>query len=72
MSAFFVEACCHARVEVAMVAADSLRQLATKFLEREELLNYSFQNEFLKPSRRSRGGRGAPPFASSSCGARAR
>ena len=50
MSAFFCDACCHATsVEVAMYAADSLRQLATKFLEREELLNYSFQNEFLKP-----------------------
>ena len=50
MSDFFCDACCHATsVEVAMYAADSLRQLATKFLEREELLNYSFQNEFLKP-----------------------
>uniref|UniRef100_A0A7S0CS16 Mon2/Sec7/BIG1-like HDS domain-containing protein n=1 Tax=Micromonas pusilla TaxID=38833 RepID=A0A7S0CS16_MICPS len=50
MSAFFCDACCHvSSVEVAMYAADSLRQLATKFLEREELLNYSFQNEFLKP-----------------------
>ncbi|KAG6490245.1 hypothetical protein ZIOFF_051530 [Zingiber officinale] len=28
---------------------DSLRQLAMKFLEREELANYNFQNEFLKP-----------------------
>ena len=50
MSDFFCDACCHATsVGVAMYAADSLRQLATKFLEREELLNYSFQNEFLKP-----------------------
>ena len=28
---------------------DSLRQLAMKFLEREELANYSFQNLFLRP-----------------------
>ncbi|CAK9145971.1 unnamed protein product [Ilex paraguariensis] len=28
---------------------DSLRQLAMKFLEREELANYNFQNEFLRP-----------------------
>jgi len=28
---------------------DSLRQLAMKFLERDELANYSFQNDFLKP-----------------------
>lgn len=30
-------------------SVDSLRQLATKFLEKEELLNYQFQREFLKP-----------------------
>jgi len=28
---------------------DYLRQLAMKFLEREELANYNFQNEFLQP-----------------------
>ena len=49
MSDFFTEACCHATPEVATYAADALRQLATKFLERGELANYSFQNEFLKP-----------------------
>ena len=32
-----------------MYAVDSLRQLAMKFLERDELANYSFQNDFLKP-----------------------
>eukprot|EP01088_Endostelium_zonatum_P015100 TRINITY_DN3564_c0_g1_i1.p1 TRINITY_DN3564_c0_g1~~TRINITY_DN3564_c0_g1_i1.p1 ORF type:complete len:1744 (-),score=398.50 TRINITY_DN3564_c0_g1_i1:89-5320(-) len=30
-------------------AIDSLRQLATKFLEKEELKNYHFQKDFLKP-----------------------
>ena len=32
-----------------MYAVDSLRQLAMKFLERGELANYSFQNDFLRP-----------------------
>eukprot|EP00698_Gefionella_okellyi_P024701 TRINITY_DN878_c0_g1_i2.p1 TRINITY_DN878_c0_g1~~TRINITY_DN878_c0_g1_i2.p1 ORF type:complete len:1588 (+),score=410.80 TRINITY_DN878_c0_g1_i2:68-4831(+) len=34
---------------VAQYAIDSLRQLAMKFLEKEELANYQFQKEFLKP-----------------------
>jgi len=32
-----------------MYVVDSLRQLAMKFLERSELANYSFQNDFLRP-----------------------
>ena len=36
-------------LSVAMFVMDSLRQLAMKFLEREELANYNFQNEFLQP-----------------------
>lgn len=32
-----------------MYAVDSLRQLAMKFLERDELANYTFQNDFLRP-----------------------
>lgn len=32
-----------------MYAVDSLRQLSMKFLERDELANYTFQNDFLKP-----------------------
>ncbi|PNY03981.1 brefeldin a-inhibited guanine nucleotide-exchange protein 1-like [Trifolium pratense] len=36
-------------LSVAIFAMDSLRQLAMKFLEREELANYNFQNEFLRP-----------------------
>ena len=49
LSDFFVEVGCHKNLQVAMYAVDSLRQLATKFLERDELANYSFQNDFLKP-----------------------
>lgn len=32
-----------------MYAIDSLKQLAMKFLEKNELANYHFQKEFLKP-----------------------
>ena len=49
LSDFFVEVGCHKNLPVAMYAVDSLRQLAMKFLERDELANYSFQNDFLKP-----------------------
>ena len=49
LSDFFVEVGCHRNLAVAMYAVDSLRQLAMKFLERDELANYSFQNDFLKP-----------------------
>lgn len=31
------------------MAVDALRQLAMKFLERDELANYTFQNDFLRP-----------------------
>jgi len=40
---FFIEVGCHANLSVAMYAVDSLRQLAMKFLERDELSNFSFQ-----------------------------
>lgn len=46
---YFVTVGCMENLSVAMYAIDSLRQLAMKFLEREELANYNFQNEFLKP-----------------------
>jgi len=46
---YFVTIGCMDNLSVAMYAIDSLRQLAMKFLEREELANYNFQNEFLKP-----------------------
>lgn len=45
----FVDASLHPRIDVALYAVDSLRQLAVKFLEKDELSNYSFQMEFLKP-----------------------
>lgn len=32
-----------------MYAIDSLRQLSMKFLEKDELANYQFQKEFLRP-----------------------
>lgn len=40
---------CSDNLSIAIFAMDSLRQLAMKFLEREELANYNFQNEFMKP-----------------------
>lgn len=46
---FFIEVGCHPNLSVAMYAVDSLRQLAMKFLERDELANFSFQNDFLRP-----------------------
>lgn len=46
---FFVTSGCHPNLQVAMYVVDSLRQLAMKFLERGELANYSFQNDFLRP-----------------------
>ena len=40
---------CDLRPQVSMYAIDSLKQLAMKFLEKEELAHYHFQKEFLKP-----------------------
>jgi brefeldin A-inhibited guanine nucleotide-exchange protein len=40
---------CHANQRVAFFALDKLRQLAIKFLELEELANFKFQKDFLKP-----------------------
>merc|ERR1719204_1580749 len=39
----------HSNQRVSMYAIDSLRQLAVKFLEREELSNFQFQSKFLIP-----------------------
>ncbi|XP_058744123.1 brefeldin A-inhibited guanine nucleotide-exchange protein 2-like [Vicia villosa] len=49
LSNFFVTIGCSANLSIAIFAMDSLRQLSMKFLEREELANYNFQNEFMKP-----------------------
>lgn len=49
LSEYFIAVGCHPNLSVAMYAVDSLRQLAMKFLERDELANYTFQNDFLRP-----------------------
>ncbi|XAR54126.1 hypothetical protein NMG60_11029136 [Bertholletia excelsa] len=49
LSGFFVTIGCSENLSIAIFAMDSLRQLSMKFLEREELANYNFQNEFMKP-----------------------
>jgi len=49
LSDFFVAVGCHPNLAVAMYAVECLRQLAMKFLERDELANYTFQNDFLRP-----------------------
>lgn len=46
---FFIDVGCHKNLQVAMYAVDSLRQLSMKFLERDELTNFTFQNDFLRP-----------------------
>lgn len=49
LSEYFISVGCHPNAAVASFAVDSLRQLATRFLERDELANFTFQNEFLRP-----------------------
>lgn len=49
LSDFFVAIGCSENLSIAIFAMDSLRQLSMKFLDREELANYNFQNEFMKP-----------------------
>jgi brefeldin A-inhibited guanine nucleotide-exchange protein len=49
LGTFFAEAGCHASLPVAMHAVDALRQLAAKFLERDELAAFNFQCDFLRP-----------------------
>lgn len=46
---FFIQVGCQSNLQLSMYAVDSLRQLSMKFLERDELTNYTFQNDFLKP-----------------------
>ncbi|GMH25929.1 hypothetical protein Nepgr_027772 [Nepenthes gracilis] len=49
LSDFFVSVGLSENLSVAIFVMYSLRQLAMEFLEREELANYKFQNEFLRP-----------------------
>eukprot|EP00178_Gracilaria_changii_P007168 TRINITY_DN2296_c0_g1_i1.p1 TRINITY_DN2296_c0_g1~~TRINITY_DN2296_c0_g1_i1.p1 ORF type:complete len:1906 (-),score=278.66 TRINITY_DN2296_c0_g1_i1:1635-7238(-) len=49
MGGFFASAMCHTNRSVALYAIDALRQLSSKFLEKDELSNFSFQRSFLKP-----------------------
>mmetsp|Transcript_22235 Transcript_22235/g.16667 ORF Transcript_22235/g.16667 Transcript_22235/m.16667 type:complete len:270 (+) Transcript_22235:469-1278(+) len=49
LSEHFSVAGCHPNLHVAIYAVDSLRQLADKFLMKEEFGNYNFQKDFLKP-----------------------
>ncbi|KAI9450999.1 Sec7-domain-containing protein [Lactarius psammicola] len=41
--------CCHSNPHVGFFALDSLRQLAMRFLEKEELPHFKFQKDFLRP-----------------------
>ncbi|KZS97559.1 Sec7-domain-containing protein [Sistotremastrum niveocremeum HHB9708] len=41
--------CCHNNIHVVFFALDALRQLAMRFLEKEELSHFKFQKDFLKP-----------------------
>jgi brefeldin A-inhibited guanine nucleotide-exchange protein len=45
----FNRVCCHTNPTVSFFALDALRQLAMRFLEKEELANFKFQKDFLKP-----------------------
>jgi len=45
----FARAGAHANADVAKYAVDSLRQLSLKFLNKEELTQFSFQRSFLRP-----------------------
>jgi Sec7-like guanine-nucleotide exchange factor len=43
------QVCCHNNPHVGFFALDALRQLAMRFLEKEELPHFKFQKDFLKP-----------------------
>ena len=49
LSDFFVKAGCHPNLGVSLYAVDSLRQLAMKFLEKDELSSFSYQKQFFRP-----------------------
>lgn len=46
---YYFQVCCHNNPHVGFFALDSLRQLAMRFLEKEELPHFKFQKDFLKP-----------------------
>ena len=48
LSEYFQRAGCHPHINVSMYAIDSLRQLAMKFLEKDELSSFQFQKLFFK------------------------
>lgn len=45
----FISAGSHHEEKIAMYAIDSLRQLGMKYLGRDELINFTFQNDIMKP-----------------------
>ncbi|OBZ76081.1 Protein transport protein sec71 [Grifola frondosa] len=45
----FNQVCCHINPHVGFFALDALRQLAMRFLEKEELPHFKFQKDFLRP-----------------------
>ncbi|KAF4679724.1 Brefeldin A-inhibited guanine nucleotide-exchange protein 1, partial [Perkinsus olseni] len=49
LSAHFAQVAQSKNQQLSMYAIDSLRQLALKFLQKDELSNYHFQVEFLRP-----------------------
>ena len=49
LSDFFIKAGCHSNLGVSLYAIDSLRQLAMKFLEKDELAAFQFQKQFFRP-----------------------
>eukprot|EP01117_Protostelium_nocturnum_P012512 TRINITY_DN4612_c0_g1_i4.p1 TRINITY_DN4612_c0_g1~~TRINITY_DN4612_c0_g1_i4.p1 ORF type:complete len:1640 (+),score=303.31 TRINITY_DN4612_c0_g1_i4:223-5142(+) len=49
LATHFTKVGCDKSPHISVYAIDSLKQLAMKFLEKNELANYHFQKEFLKP-----------------------
>ncbi|RKP18011.1 DUF1981-domain-containing protein [Rozella allomycis CSF55] len=45
----FTQVACNVNLNIANFSIDSLRQLSFKFLEKEEMSQFKFQKEFLKP-----------------------
>ena len=49
ISEYFIQAGLHPNLNVSIFAIDSVRQLAMKFLEKDELASFAFQKQFFKP-----------------------